>query len=69
MSFGGGGGSYTPPPPAPKVQSPKPVTEAATAARASQRDKAAKAAGISGSVHTSGALVGTDKRGNTLLGQ
>ncbi len=69
MSFGGGGSSYTPPPPAPKVQSPKPVTEAATAARAQQRDKAARAAGITGAVHTSGALAANDPRAKTLLGR
>lgn len=55
MGFGGGGGGgYVPPPPPPpeKPQVSKPVTEAATAARQAQKDKASKAAGIRGSVFT-----------------
>ncbi len=55
MGFGGGGYSapaaptYTPE----KPQVAKPVTEAATAARDAQKDKAAKASGIGGSILTS----------------
>ncbi|MBO5491349.1 MAG: hypothetical protein J5960_08025 [Desulfovibrio sp.] len=54
--------------PAPKPEVPKPVTEAATAARQSQKDKAAKAAGIGGSVLTS-PLNRADTTQKTLLGQ
>ncbi len=56
MGFGGGGYSA---PPVPeytvpeKPQVAKPVTEAATAARQSQKEKAAKASGIQGAVLTS----------------
>jgi hypothetical protein len=50
MGFGGGGGTPDVPAvaPLPKQEVEKPVTEAATAARQSQKDKAAKAAGING---------------------
>ena len=44
------------------------LTEAATAARQSQKDKAAKAAGINGSVFTS-PLSRSDTTRKTLLGQ
>ena len=68
----GFGGSSTPDVPAvtpvPKQEVEKPVTEAATAARQNQKDKAAKAAGISGSVYTS-PLNRADSTHNTLLGQ
>ncbi len=71
MGFGGGGVS-TPaipaPAPAPKQEIQKPVTEAATAARQAQRDKAAKAAGIRGSIYTS-PLGHADNSRKTLLGQ
>lgn len=75
MGFGGGGGSdYVPPAPepTPKQQVQKPVTEAATAARQAQKDKASKAAGIQGSILT-GVLndnaAGTAAAGKRLLGQ
>jgi len=68
----GFGGSSTPDVPAvtpvPKQEVEKPVTEAATAARQNQKDKAAKAAGIGGSVYTS-PLNRADSTHNTLLGQ
>lgn len=73
MGFGGGGTPSVPPPPPPpeKPQVQKPVTEAATAARNAQKDKAGKAAGIRGSIltdpMTSGGGDGT--QGKTLLGQ
>ena len=54
--------------PVPKQEVEKPVTEAATAARQSQKDKAAKAAGINGSVFTS-PLSRSDATRKTLLGQ
>lgn len=75
MGFGGGGGGsdYVPPAPAPtpKQQMRKPVTEAATAARQAQRDKAAKAAGVQGTILTSalnGGTAGADYA-KRLLGQ
>ena len=48
MGFGGGGGTPDVPAvaPVPKQEVEKPVTEAATAARQNQKDKAAKAAGM-----------------------
>lgn len=68
----GFGGSSTPDVPAvapvPKQEVEKPVSEAATAARQSQKDKAAKAAGINGSVFTS-PLSRNDATRKTLLGQ
>ena len=70
MSFGTSSTpDYTPPAPTPKQQVQKPVTEAATAARQSQRDKAAKAAGIQGSILTSPLDIGTAASQKTLLGQ
>lgn len=76
---GGGGGGKTPrmprtppaPPPPEKAATPKPVTEAATAARASQKDKAGKAAGIRGSILTDPMASGggDSGQGKTLLGQ
>ncbi len=70
MGFGGGGGTPDVPAvePVPKQEVEKPVTEAATAARQSQKDKAAKAAGINGSVYTS-PLNRADGARKTLLGQ
>lgn len=71
MGFGGGGSPYIPPPPVvEKPQVSKPVTEAATAARQAQKDKAARAQGIRGSILTS-PLAGQQGlySGNTLLGQ
>jgi len=55
MGGGGksGGGTATVAP-TPKVQQTKSVTEAATAAREDQKERARKAAGIAGSIHTSG---------------
>ena len=52
----------------PKAATPKPVTEAATAARQNQKDKASKAAGIRASIHTT-PLASQENRGKTLLGQ
>lgn len=69
----GGGKSYSTPTvvETPKQQTTKPVTEAATAARESQRDRARKAAGISGSILTSPLEASTTTTGQkkTLLGQ
>lgn len=74
MGFGGfGGGASTPSvpevQPAPKQEVQKPVTEAATAARQNQRDKAAKAAGIGGSILTSPLARARGDERKTLLGQ
>ena len=69
MGFGGGGTPDVPAvAPVPKQEVEKPVTEAATAARQNQKDKAAKAAGINGSVYTS-PLNRVDATRKTLLGQ
>ncbi len=72
MGFGGGGYSaptaptYTPE----KPEVSKPVTEAATAAREAQKDKAAKAVGIQGSVLTSILQEGSTSAGsNQYLGK
>lgn len=71
MSFGGGGTPDTPEvAPVPKAEVTKPVTEAATAARQSQKDKAAKAAGLNSTILTGGnATATTSTAGKTLLGQ
>ncbi|MBE6441854.1 MAG: N-acetyltransferase [Desulfovibrio desulfuricans] len=73
MGFGGGGGGSAPEvPPTPKAEVTKPVTEAATAARQNQKDKAAKAAGLRSTILTGeGALGanGSNNQGKTLLGQ
>ena len=72
MGFGGGMSSTPSVPevtPAPKQEVAKPVTEAATAARQAQRDKAAKAAGIGGSVYTSPLARARGEETKTLLGQ
>ena len=72
MGFGGGGSPYIPPPPVvEKPQVSKPVSEAATAARQAQKDKAARAQGIRGSILTSplSGQVGNTGGGKTLLGQ
>ncbi len=79
MGFGGGGGggaTYVPPPTpvyeapdTPKVQTAKPVTEAATAARQAQKDKAAKAAGLQGSILTSPLSASGSGKQKSLLGQ
>lgn len=56
MGGGGGGGDPVETPEVkatPKAQTTKPVTEAATAARENQKDKASKAAGLRGSILTS----------------
>ena len=75
---GGGGGkggapSYDPPAPKPQAQQTKSVTEAATAARDTQKDKARKAAGLSGTILTNSALSSnagqSGASGNSLLGQ
>jgi len=70
MGFGGGYSSPSVPEvtPAPKPEVQKPVTEAATAARQAQKDKASKAAGINASVYTS-PLNRADAAQKTLLGQ
>ena len=71
--MGFGGGISTPsvpePAPAPKPEAAKPVTEAATAARQKQRDKAAKALGIAGSIQTSPLARARSDERKTLLGQ
>lgn len=56
-----------------KPQTAKPVTEAATAARRAQKEKASKASGIAGSIHTT-PLIGVasdtiSPAGKTLLGR
>ncbi len=70
MGFGGGYSSPSVPEvtPAPKPEVQKSVTEAATAARQAQKDKASKAAGINASVYTS-PLNRADATQKTLLGQ
>ena len=71
MGFGGKASTPDVPAvtPAPKQEVQKPVTEAATAARQNQKDKAARASGLAGSIHTSPLLrAGSDGR-KTLLGQ
>ena len=69
MGFGGSSSPSVPEvQPAPKAATPKPVTEAATAARQNQKDKASKAAGINASVYTS-PLNRADATQKTLLGQ
>lgn len=55
--------------PAPKQELQKPVTEAATAARQNQKDKAARASGLAASIHTSPLLRARNDGRNTLLGQ
>ena len=70
MGFGGGGASTPEVAPVPKAEVTKPVTEAATAARQSQKDKAAKAAGLNSTILTGdGATATTSTAGKTLLGQ
>lgn len=68
MSFGG---SSTPEiQETPKAQTTKPVTEAATAARDAQREKAAKAAGLNSTILTSPFGTSTmNQNQKTLLGQ
>lgn len=69
MGFGGTSSPSVPEvQPAPKAATPKPVSEAATAARQDQKDKAARAAGIRASIHTT-PLAPQEVRGKTLLGQ
>lgn len=71
MGFGEGGTPDTPAvAPVPKAEVTKPVTEAATAARQSQKDKAAKAAGLNSTILTGkDATATTSTAGKTLLGQ
>ncbi|MDO5483513.1 MAG: hypothetical protein Q4F27_01260 [Desulfovibrionaceae bacterium] len=71
MGFGASAGTPDVPAvtPAPKQEVQKPVTEAATAARQSQKDKAARATGISGSVYTSPLNRARSEARKTLLGQ
>ena len=70
MGFGGSSTPSVPAvTPAPKQEVQKPVTEAATAARQSQKDKAAKAAGIRGSIYTDPLRRQSETNGKTLLGQ
>lgn len=71
MGFGGGSASTPSVPevtPTPKQEVQKPVTEAATAARQTQKDKAARAAGLYAAVHTS-PLNRAETTRKTLLGQ
>ncbi len=71
--MGFGGGYSAPPTPvytAPeKPQTAKPVTEAATAAREAQKDKASRAAGIGASILTSPMQSPNSTQQKTLLGQ
>ncbi|MCR5564007.1 MAG: N-acetyltransferase [Desulfovibrio sp.] len=70
FNAGGGGASVPEVKPTPKAEVTKPVTEAATAARQSQKDKAAKAAGLRSTILTGeGALGNGNNQGKTLLGQ
>lgn len=71
MSFGGGGSPDIPEvTTTPKAEVTKPVTEAATAARDSQKDKAKKAAGLNSTILTGdSATATTSTAGKTLLGQ
>jgi len=75
MSFGGGGGGGSMPAvaPTPKAEVTKPVTEAATAARDNQKEKAAKAAGLKSTILTGEGAMGSggtnSQGGKTLLGQ
>ncbi len=73
MGFGGGYKApaapvYTPPPEPEKPEVAKPVTEAATAARQSQKDKAAKATGMRKAVLTSPLVEAGQGSTNTKLG-
>ncbi|MDD2967173.1 MAG: hypothetical protein PHN64_06810 [Desulfovibrionaceae bacterium] len=69
MGFGGGGSSTAPVvTPAPKAEVTKPVTAAATAARNQQKNKAAKAAGIQGSILAKPLSDAGQLLGKTLLG-
>ena len=68
MSFGQGGTPDMPEvAPTPKAEVTKPVTEAATAARDAQKNKAAKAAGLQSTILTGNAA--NTSGGKTLLGQ
>ncbi len=72
MGFGGGyeapkAPEYVPPPQKEQIQ--KPVTEATTAARDAQKEKASKAAGIQASILTSPLQNQQSKLQKTLLGQ
>lgn len=74
MGFGGGGGGggVTVPEvtPTPKAEVTKPVTEAATSARQSQKDRAKRAAGLNATILTGdSAMATTSTAGKTLLGQ
>lgn len=70
MGFGGGGADIPEVTTTPKAEVTKPVTEAATAARDSQKDKAKKAAGLNSTIFTGdSATATTSTAGKTLLGQ
>ncbi|MBQ9405235.1 MAG: N-acetyltransferase [Desulfovibrio sp.] len=71
MGFGTGGGDVSTPevPATPKAEVTKPVTEAATAARQNQKDKASKAAGLRSTILTGEGLGSSNTQGKTLLGQ
>ena len=72
MGFGGSSPSAPPAPvyvPPPKPEVPKPVTEAATAARDRQKEKASKASGIKGSIFTSPLQTSGTGETKSLLGQ
>ena len=70
MGFGGKPGTPDVPAvtPAPKQEMQKPVTEAATAARQDQKDKAARASGLRGSIHTSPLLRAQNNAQNNTQG-
>ena len=71
MGFGGGGGGEVTVPevtPTPKAEVTKPVTEAATSARQSQKDKAKRAAGLASTILTDQSPT-SSVSGKTLLGQ
>lgn len=72
MGFGGGGTPGIPTPaPVPKAETTKDVTAASTEARQSQKDKAAKAAGLKNTILSDALTADTAAAGTkkTLLGQ
>lgn len=73
MGFGGGGSPSIPEPaPVPKAETTKDVTAASTEARQSQKDKAAKAAGLKNTILSDALLSSGNSAsgaGKTLLGQ
>ncbi len=72
MGFGGGGSQSAPAPVYVEPEKPqitKPITEATTAARQTQKERAAKAAGIKGSILTTPLQSQSQDKPKTLLGQ